>query len=82
MKHMCMMLAEQANTSHVTYTLHHTTPNGQYPEAQSIIIINGPDKIREAFLYTHIYIPIVFSITPFKKQRGVRKKIAKKKKFP
>jgi len=32
MKHMCIILAEHASTSHVTYTLHHTTPNGQYPE--------------------------------------------------
>lgn len=29
MKHMCKMLAEQANTSHVTYTLHQTDPKGQ-----------------------------------------------------
>lgn len=29
MKHMCMMLEEQASTSHVTYTLHQTTPSGQ-----------------------------------------------------
>lgn len=29
---MCIILAEHASTSHVTYTLHHTTPNGQYPE--------------------------------------------------
>jgi len=26
------MEAEQARTSLVTYTLHHTTPSGQYPE--------------------------------------------------
>lgn len=31
MKHMCKMLAEQANTSHVTYTLHHVNPKGQLP---------------------------------------------------
>lgn len=31
MKHMCIMLAEHASTSHVTYTLHQSTPNGQYP---------------------------------------------------
>lgn len=29
MKHMCKILAEQANTSHVTYTLHQTDPKGQ-----------------------------------------------------
>lgn len=29
MKHMCQMLAEHANTSQVTYTLHQVTPNGQ-----------------------------------------------------
>lgn len=32
MKHMCMMEAEQANTSHVTYTLHQMIPKGQLPE--------------------------------------------------
>lgn len=38
MKHMCIMLAEQASTSHVTYTLHHTTPNGQYPATFNVIL--------------------------------------------
>lgn len=28
-EHMCMMLQEQASTSHDTYTLHQTMPNGQ-----------------------------------------------------
>lgn len=34
MKHMCIIEAEQARTSHVTYTLHHTIPNGQFPETR------------------------------------------------
>lgn len=38
MKHMCIMLAEQASTSHVTYTLHHTTPNGQYPATFNTVL--------------------------------------------
>lgn len=29
MKHMCIIEEEHANTSHVTYTLHHMTPKGQ-----------------------------------------------------
>lgn len=28
-EHMCIMLQEQANTSHDTYTLHQTIPKGQ-----------------------------------------------------
>lgn len=35
MKHMCMMEAEHARTSQVTYTLHQITPKGQYPEMKS-----------------------------------------------
>ena len=38
MKHICKMLAEHANTSHVTYILHHVNPNGQYPEKKKIVI--------------------------------------------
>lgn len=39
MKVMCMILALQARTSHVTYTLHHMTPNGQYPATATVMSI-------------------------------------------
>lgn len=41
MKHMCMMEAEQARTSHVTYTLHQTTPNGHLPAKKTILRFFG-----------------------------------------
>lgn len=52
---MCMILAEQARTSHVTYTLHQATPNGQYParkrrfrqrrKEESLRYVPGPEGI-------------------------------------
>jgi len=58
---MWSILDEHAKTSHVTYILHHTSPNGQYPKENK----NEKDFyfIRLFFLYHLNVLTLYFSYT-------------------
>lgn len=52
MKHICRILEEHANTSHVTYTLHQVTPRGQYPRSVNKAINSDSDyKFPKQFFF-------------------------------